>query len=65
VSAEVEGGKHNGQEREEEGAGSQHTMTAGCCLIFCMTICWGWGVGACKERGKRSGVAIMSRPDQW
>ena len=32
VSVADEGGEHKGQEREEEDAGSQHTMTSRLCL---------------------------------
>jgi len=50
VSAEGEGGKHKGREREEEGAGSQHTLTSGDNLYLCKTSAWGWWGGHEKEK---------------
>ena len=50
MSAEGEGGEHTGQERDQEGAGSQHTMTSGHYLYLCKTDGWE-GVGVQRERG--------------
>jgi len=52
VSAEGEGVEHKGQEREEEGAVSQHTKTSGLYLYLYRTGGWGAGVGHEKRKGR-------------
>ena len=46
------GVKHKGQEREEEGAGFQHTMTSGFYFYFCRTSGWVVGGERIKEAEK-------------
>ena len=49
MSAEGEGAEHTRKERDQEGAGSQHTMTSGLCLYLCR-ISGLKGVGMQRER---------------